>query len=316
MAPSWGIVATVKAPLRAIMDFAAWHLQQGAHRIYLHLDAPDPEAQAILKAHPRIRVTLTDEAYWQKLGRGRPGKHQVRQVANASRVLARRAEVDWLAHVDVDEFIVPDRPMAEILAEQDAATRILRMRPVEALAPAPDGPQPPDWCGKAMSLDRALRRAQTERIYPDFARGLEGGFLSHVAGKLMVRTDLAGAQLRIHNVMQDEVLNPGHAECAALPLWHMHAPDCATWLAHYRFRLQRGSYRSELKPPRPAEDGGLTLHEMLSLIEADSGEAGLRLFFERTCTATPALRAALEAEGLLRRARLDVDGARRAEFGA
>lgn len=308
----WGIVATVKAPERAVLDFAAWHLELGAHRLYIHLDAPDPALQARLKAHPRIRVTQTGAGYWAQHGR-RPQKHQVRQTVNATRVLARAPEVDWLAHIDVDEFLLPDHDVADHLAALPADILTARLRPVETLAPAGDI-APPDWALKAMSLDRPTRRAQTERLFPTYARGLDGGFLSHVAGKLFARTTLAGAEFRIHNLLQDGTRNPGHAELPGIALCHMHAPDAETWLAHYRFRHASGSYRAELKPPRPPEDGGMSLHEMLAAIEAEAGEPGLRAFFDEVCTARPALLEALAAEGLLRRVTIDLDAARARQF--
>jgi len=308
----WGIVTTVKAPERDVLNFAAWHLELGAHRLYIHLDAPDPALQARLKAHPKIRVTQTGAGYWEKHGR-RPEKHQVRQSVNATRVLARATDIDWLAHMDVDEFLISDTSIADQLSALSGEVLTARLRPMEALAPAGEI-APPDWALKAMSLDRPTRRAQTERLFPTYARGLDGGFLSHVAGKLFARTTLAGAEFRIHNVLQGGLRNPGHAELAGIALCHMHAPDVETWLAHYRFRHARGSYRSELKPPRPPGDGGLTLHEMLATIEAESGEAGLRAFFAEVCTARPALLDALAAEGLLRRATIDLDAARARHF--
>ena len=78
----WGTVTTTNAALPEILDFAAWHLELGAHRLYLYLDDDNPEAQAVLSAHPKIRVFRTDEAWWTKRN-GRPVKHQVRQGANA-----------------------------------------------------------------------------------------------------------------------------------------------------------------------------------------------------------------------------------------
>jgi len=309
----WGLVATVKAPARAVLDFAAWHLELGAHRLYIHLDAPDPALLARLKAHPRIRATLTGPGYWQKTTGQRPAKHQARQTVNATRVLARTPEVDWLGHIDVDEFLLPDASVAAALAALPEAVLTARMRPAEALAPAP-GLAPPDRALKRVTVDRPTRRAQTERLFPAYARGLDGGFLSHVAGKLFVRTTLAGAEFRIHNVFRGPDRNPGHAELPAITLCHMHAADADDWLARYRFRHARGSYRSELKPPRPAEDGGMSLHAMLAAIEAEAGEAGLRAFFDEVCTARPALLDALAAEGLLHRARIDLDAARARHF--
>ena len=31
----WGTVTTTNAPLPEILDFAAWHLELGAHRVHL-----------------------------------------------------------------------------------------------------------------------------------------------------------------------------------------------------------------------------------------------------------------------------------------
>ncbi|MGR3322765.1 MAG: glycosyltransferase family 2 protein [Pseudooceanicola sp.] len=310
---SWGIVTTVKAPERAVLDFVAWHLDLGAHRVYVHLDAPDPALQARLKAHPKVRVTPTGDGYWQRNGGRRPVKHQVRQSVNATRVLARAPEVDWLAHIDVDEFILPDAPLSDLLDALPPGARTARMRPVEALAPAGDH-APPRWALKAMNLDRRKRRDQTARLYPRYARGLDGGFLSHVAGKLFVSTELAGAELRIHNVIHDGVQNPGHAEFDGVALCHMHAPDAEAWLSHYSFRLEKGSYRAELGPAQDPAKGGVTLHAMLAEIEAAEGEAGLRAFFDACCTAHPPLVAALRAEGLFREAVIDLDAARARHF--
>ncbi|OWU83925.1 hypothetical protein ATO6_16050 [Oceanicola sp. 22II-s10i] len=316
MPDSWGIVTTVKAPRDAVLDFVAWHLDLGAQRIYVHLDAPDPDTQTVLKVHPKVRVTQTGAGYWDRTGGRRPVRHQVRQTVNATRVLARPAEVDWLLHIDVDEFLLPatERTIDDSLSALPDWVNVARVRPVEALAPVPGGAQPPDWAFKAMSTDRPTRRAQTESLYPDYARGLDGGFLSHVAGKIFVRTSLAGAEFRIHNVIRDGEQNPGHAELTDIALAHMHATDAEDWLAHYRFRLEKGSYRSELKPPRPSADGGMTTHDMLATIEAAEGEAGLRAFFDAVATARPDLLAALREEGLLREARLDRAAARARHF--
>ena len=53
---TWGTVTTTNAPLARILDFAAWHLEQGAQRLYIYLDDTDPAAAAALSAHPNIVV--------------------------------------------------------------------------------------------------------------------------------------------------------------------------------------------------------------------------------------------------------------------
>ena len=111
----WGLVATILSPTVDVLRFVAFHLDAGAHRLYIYLDDPDAEVHDILKAHSKIRVQKCNDAYWKKLGAKRPAKHQVRQTANATRAYNRKVEVDWLTHIDVDEFIVPDQRIDEIL---------------------------------------------------------------------------------------------------------------------------------------------------------------------------------------------------------
>ena len=54
----WGIVSTIKAPLHDVLGFAAYHLQRGAHRLYIYLDTPDAASFAALKAHPKIPTQI------------------------------------------------------------------------------------------------------------------------------------------------------------------------------------------------------------------------------------------------------------------
>ena len=305
---TWGLIATIKAPTREILDFAAHHIELGAHRLFIFLDAPNPEARAALKAHPKVRVFTCDEAHWRKLGMKRPTKHQARQTGNATHAYRRKGgEVDWLIHMDVDEFLWPDRPVTEILGALSTKTLCARIRPVEALAGdgtlfkgfIPPGPE---------------RAATVARLYPRFGEHVKGGFLSHLAGKLFLRTGLGPLTVKIHNVFQGQRMNPGETELDNVLLCHCHAKSWEEWIAAYRYRLAHGSYRAELAPARPRDKGGLTLHELLNEIEAAEGEVGLRAFYDEFCADTPARRRALEAEGLLHRCDLQLDAKRRKQF--
>ena len=304
--PRWGIVATVKAPVAAILGFVAHHLDLGAHRIFVYLDDDNRAAFDRLKAHRAVTPVLTDDAYWQGLGIKRRGKHQARQGENARHAYTQAGDLDWLAHIDVDEFLLPATPLAAQLAALPPDCLCARIRPIEALAPvAPDQP----LYAKACTLDRALRNRQTEALYPDYGAHLNGGFLSHVAGKLIYRTGVTGLAMKIHNITVDGVENPGQQELTGTDLLHCHAKSWDAFIAAFRYRLDKGSYRAELKPNRPADRGGLTMHEMFSAIHADDGEAGLRRFYDLVCTATAAHLAALRREGLLRQPALDLPGA-------
>lgn len=307
--PKWGLVSTIKAPSRDILNFAAHHLEIGAHRLHIYLDADAPEARAALEAHPRCAVILCDDAYWAQR-RKRPEKHQGRQSLNATRAYRRRPGVDWLGHIDVDEFLVPARSLADILADVPDENLTARVRPIEALAPDPAAPQGPLYF-KGCHVRPKRRGPETEAIYPTFGAHLSGGFLSHVSGKIFVRTGAEDIKLRIHNAFrQNRQIDNTHTLPDTL-LCHLHAPSWERWLEAYRYRLTQGSYRAELKG---AASAGTTMNALFSMIEAEGGETALRAFYDEVCTATPGLRARLSAHGHLYQIDLDLDAKRRRHF--
>lgn len=294
---TWGLCATVLAPAPDILRFAAYHLEHGAHRLYLYLDDAESDAFELLKAHPKVRPTRCDDDWWQ--GK-RPKKHQVRQTRNATHAYTRRAEVDWLIHMDVDEFLVSERPIDKTLAALSGDQPIARIRPMEQLAGQGDH-------FKAFIPNGPTRAQIVDKLYPTYGRYLKGGFLSHLAGKVFVRTGLPNIRVQIHNAFQNDSELQGPESTTGIDLAHCHAKNWQDWLAAYRFRLARGSYRPDLAPNRPREKGGMSLHELFQSIEEDAGEAGLRAFFDEVCADTPALRARLSEQGLLRRANLDLN---------
>ncbi|WP_375260228.1 glycosyltransferase family 2 protein [Citreimonas sp.] len=311
----WGLVTTVKAPADAMLDFAAWHLAQGAARLLIYLDDPTGHpAPPALAAHPAVTLTACDDTYWRARG-FRPTKHQVRQCANANHALAGADGLDWLGHVDVDEFLLPAAdapPLGAQLAALPRNALCARIRPVEALAPAP-GADASVRHFKALHPDRASRDRAARACFPRWGAHLAGGFLSHVAGKLFVRPDAGPWDLRIHNARRGEQQNPGEVTLAGTELGHFHATDWAHFRDALAFRLDRGSYRAELRPPMRRE-GAPRLHDLLGTLRDTEGEPGLRAFFDEVCTATPALCDRLDGHGLLRRHRMDLAGLRAAHF--
>lgn len=303
----WGLSATIKAPMDEILGFAAHHLELGAHRLYLYLDDDNPAAFDRLKAHPKIRVITCDTTYWRKMGGKRPKKHQVRQTANATHAYARRIEVDWLIHMDVDEFLWPDTPLGDRLAALGAQTGCARVRPIEALSG--EGGAFKGYIPKTPDRQRII-----EDLYPNYGLHVKGGFLSHLQGKLFVRTGFQGLNVRIHNVFLGTESNPGEMELDGVSLCHCHANSWEEWLSLYRFRLEHGSYRAELAPNHPRDQGGLSMHELFQFIEAEEGEAGLRAFHDELCADTPELRARLHSAGLLHLCDLQLDAKRQKHF--
>ncbi|MEL7163836.1 MAG: glycosyltransferase family 2 protein [Pseudomonadota bacterium] len=296
---TWGIASTILAPAEQILRFAAYHLELGAHRVHIFLDNGNADAYRALKAHPKIRVRVCDDAHWRKLGGPRPKKHQVRQSVNATQAYCRSADVDWLIHMDVDEFLVPQQRLDKRLSAAPSTTQYLRCRPTEALAGG-DG-----TAFKAFISPGPNRQRLVETLYPTFGRHLRGGFMSHVAGKIFLRTGLPDIELRIHNAFQHgETLGDG-TEMPDCDVAHVHAASWDAWRAAFEFRLQSGSYRPDIKPARG--EHGVRLHDLLTGIYTDAGERGLRAFFDEVIGDSAALRSTLQEHGLLRLIPLDTD---------
>lgn len=297
--------------MRDVLGFAAYHLQRGAHRLYIYLDTPDVATFTALKAHPKVRVTQTNAGYWAKKG-ARPDKHQPRQTINAADAYAKRVEVDWLAHIDHDEFLACDTPLPEQLAVLPDACFCARIRPVEALAW--DGPMTEPRPFKGFALPMPERRKITEALYPKFGAHVNGGFLSHVAGKMIYRTGIEGFSVKIHNAFLGEDQNPGQVELSAARLCHLHGADWAKWQAQYAYRKDRGAYRAELNAPFDQGKGGLNMHDLLTQIEAADPIGGLQAFYDELCTPRPKLLEGLGQYGLLHWHMLDLDNAIAEQF--
>ncbi|MFD1193616.1 glycosyltransferase family 2 protein [Seohaeicola saemankumensis] len=297
----WGTVSLVKAPLARIAGFAAHHLDMGAHRLHIHLDEPHPEAAAFLSRHPGIEVTTCDATWWSGQKKPRMKAHQLRQAWVATQTY-HRTDLDFLAHVDVDEFILSATALTPALANLPADIAAVHLPPAELLAGTTDR-------FKLTPHHAGQEKAVLEDIYPNFGGHLRGGFISHREGKLIVRCGIPGTRLGLHALL----LN-GHpaSNRLALPdviLGHAHAPDWDTFQQHLAFRMTQGSYRK-------TDDEVLGLRDILELLRDEEGEAGLRSFFTEVCEGTDRLMQALDAHGMLVRAPLDLDQKIKRVFGA
>ncbi len=239
--PAWGVVATVKAPVAQVLAFRDHHLALGAARLWLHFDDPDDPALEAVR-HPQVRALRCDDAYWQATAGRRPDRHQNRQGRNMQRVYA-KAPLPWLAHLDVDEFLQPRRPVSAILAEAPEDRPMVRAAPWEAL----HDPEAPPGPFAARHFRRALKGAGFARlrdqVFGPYAALLPEGVLSHSAGKCLFRTGLARFEPRLHGAFRAGVRVPGGDFHPDLPLLHFHAHDPAAWKDRLAFRVERGAYQ-------------------------------------------------------------------------
>ncbi|UMA65691.1 glycosyltransferase family 2 protein [Roseivivax marinus] len=306
--PRWGLVATVDAAAADIARFVAHHLELGATALHLYLDTPNAEAEALLRERPEVHVTRCDAAYWSATGRARPEAHQLRQVRNATAVLQGAApDLDWLAHIDVDEFLLPEGDIAQALRGLPRDATFARMAPVELLAPAP-GEVPRHF----KRTHRAAGRPPTvvEEIYPTFGLHLDGGFVSHVSGKVFARPGQEGVRFGIHTLRRGGAhLTTEHA-VPGVALAHLHAASWEHFRDRFAFRRARGSYRV-----RENDGDRMSVGQILGFLHDTEGEEGLRAFFDEVCRDGPDLRARLSAHDMLVTRPLDLDGAVRRVFG-
>ena len=236
----WALTATVKAAPEKLAAFVAYHLDLGAEEIWLYFDDPEDPCFPLYQGHPRIRAQICTDAYWEKMG-GRPETHQQRQVRNARRSY-RRSQCKWLAHIDVDEFIYPLRPLDPLLEDLSREQIMVRMRPYEAM----HDPALPDDIYSAR-LFRAAFSAQ-ERDLAQVVMGksaavLPSGMLSHSAGKAFFRTGIKDLAPRIHGAFRHGERLEGPEFQADLALLHFHAQDPEAWQRALPFRLEKGAYQ-------------------------------------------------------------------------
>lgn len=284
----WGIVSTVKAPLRKVAEFVAYHLDLGAHRIHIHLDVPDP-ALAERLSHPRVRFTQCDETYWAGKPERARSTHQMRQAFNATRVY-RIIQLDWLAHIDVDEFILTRSPMPDLLAAVDPGRAHVAMQPVEMM----DSP------GDLHHFKRYASAEERAILYPQFGPYIRGGFIGTASPKVIARRGLADIRFGIHALRLHGDIVPGAASLPGVELGHAHAPDFDTFRRHMAYRLEKGSYHDRTDQPNPKG------HLIRSLM-ADPDPNALRAFHTELCVATPERLDLLAAHDMLRTERLDLD---------
>lgn len=280
----WGICTTLRAPEDAVRGFIEHHLALGPARIWLHFDDPDDPAAAVAAAYPRVTAIRCGAGYWQKLVGRRPPTHQLRQMRNVGRVWA-KTDLDFVLHIDVDELLLADRPVADCLADLDPERAILRVEPWEAL----HDPALPPGPFAARHFRRAL--APGSAALGPFAAVLPTGMLSHTAGKCFFRTGVPGMVPNIHGARIAGERVPGGRFHPDLALLHFHAHDPAAWRAALPFRLTKGAYQFQ-----PA----LQAH----LAAADA--AGVAAFYDAVQVARPEYLAALAAEGALRTVTLPV----------
>lgn len=192
----WGVVLTANEPEALVAVNVQWHLATGAAAVFVLLDDPEDAAARTLAAIPKCHVQLCDDAYWaaRRPHKGRPSSQMRRQTINAN-FAQTRCGLDWLFHIDADEFLWQDTALsAELAAHEDPLTE-LNLPVLERVFP--NGPQQGLFDGPFRATSE-LEGAEAEAAFGPFASMMKRGQYSHGAGKSGVRVG-AGLRLGVHN---------------------------------------------------------------------------------------------------------------------
>jgi hypothetical protein len=185
-APEWGIVMLAREPAALVLTHLAWHLAAGSREVHLFLDEPDDPVAEAAASLPGVQVTRCDAAFWANHPSGRrPGLIVTRQVHCATLAYG-RAGVDWLLHLDADEFLLQTTPLERELARH-------RNHPGALLVPVRErvheNPHP-------QTLFEGLFRTpvpKPDRDHPllqPLADMAPAGVIGHSLGKSLTRTGL------------------------------------------------------------------------------------------------------------------------------
>ena len=292
----WGVVSTIKAPALNIARFIAWHLEMGAADIVIHLDEPD-SGLADRLAHPKVRFVQCDDAYWAQAPDKARETHQLRQAYNATRTY-NRSDTDWLCHIDVDEFLLTEQPLSSHLAAAPDTAAYARIKPVEMMAS--DDPWNAQAFFKRGRNHAKRKKPDLRRVYPTYGGFVPEGFISYSGGKNITRVGLPNVRIGIHAMLHKGAKITNGFSLPDVVIGHAHAPSWDTFKRHFQFRLEKGSYRK--KP-----NGNIVLNDILNVVMADEGDAGLRAFFDEMCAATPERLDLLAAHDMLLPWTLDLD---------
>lgn len=286
----------VKAHPVDIDRFVRHHLTLGAREIFLFLDDPGQVIAGDWQDDPRLRITRTDDVYWAAQAGARPDSARMRQSVNATRAY-RETRADWLAHIDIDEFLLPRGgvSLAKRLAAVAPETPSVHVMPAEYLGAVSGAENLPVF-------RRPVTRAMQERglhldLFPSCGASVPSGFVSHLKGKAITRTGRPGVRIGVHTA-----LGPGGGELDFRPLRHVLLGHChvrseAEFVAHTPQRLRGGFYRAT------GDERRTRIAALLQGVLDKEGEAGLARVYRELFNTDAAHLQRLEAEGLIFRAR-------------
>lgn len=296
--PHWSVIATVAEPVELLVAFAAHHLAAGAQEVFLFLDDPRSGDAEALSSIPGVEVVSCDAAYWQdRLGQPRPDSLTRVQRINANHAYdLTRAE--WLFHIDADEFLHADRPLAEVLAEVPEAVDYLRVQNCERAY------RPREMDRTYTSLFRCPfngRRWEERDLFGEAIKFSNKGFSAYTIGKGASRVG-RDLQLTLHraNFRSARMGHPAPQEqfTDEIVLAHFDGVTPLNWMAKLLRYNEIGTYEQD--PNKGRGRGQRKRAQQIDYVVQHRGDLGkLRALHDMLKVIEPGQEAVLTDLGLL-----------------
>lgn len=294
-APTWGVVGTMDEPPELVVAYAAHHLWAGASAVHIYLDRDDARARALLAQLSGVHVIVADEDHWRRVfDMKMPKNHQRRQTLNATHAYGQRS-VDYLLHLDADEFLLQANPIENELKRLTTSRpgHYLRISNFERI-----------WEAGA-SMEQMFSgdfRASTKHSDKDLdALTLDGegltkfGLTGHSAGKACSPTgyDYVLGIHRPHFDTPRPWTHPGLRRSTTTTILHFDGMTPLHWT--YK-RLRKAMFlATQVGQPVSAQ-----MEAQIDVIGEGGGDlAAARALHDRIKVIEPPMREALEQEGLL-----------------
>jgi hypothetical protein len=226
-------VSTVKDAPGNVEKWVRRNLAGGIDHLVVCLDAPQPDVEALLDAHPDVTAVRAHGAWFA----GEPAEDlNERQVINAglvSRLVAGMPWAQWLFHVDGDEVVQVDR---ERLLALEPEVRAVRLRPVEAVSRWRTDGDPTLF--KRLPTEDELAELVRVGILakPDRRRFFRG----HVTGKPGLRPSL-DLGLGVHKVLDRDARPVPLVHRRGMRVLHYESPDGEEFVRKWTALLSSGA---------------------------------------------------------------------------
>lgn len=289
----WSVVATASEPVPLVTAFVAACFARGAAEVHLYLDTPQPALEAVLARRPGCVLIHCDAAYWRAAPEGRPWAPSDRQRYNLQRAYD-SSQVDWLLHIDADEFLSTTGNVAAALADLPATCLVAQVPVAERVYLAP--PDPDDIFDGVFRRPSSLQlQAEVDAIDGSAARFLRQGMAGYPSSKAFFRTG-RGLQTDIHSAR-----NVTPADLRTLQGWllfHFDGLTMQNWIGkRQRVIAQQPGWPSFAAARRA---------QLAEIAAAHATPADLEALYLSIKQLSPERAAALAALGLMAAADLDL----------